>query len=109
MMMPVVPEASTPASTLVQSIVIDLLSVTVPKPPESRQSISPFAAVLEYAPANVLQGAVRLHGLASAPTPETHVRVAWAWAKVAQSSAPAITVTILDTFCMSDSLLKVRR
>jgi len=26
------------------------------------------------APANVLQGAVRLHGLASSPTPETQVR-----------------------------------
>jgi hypothetical protein len=28
------------------------------------------------APAKVLQGAVRLHGLASSPTPETQVRVA---------------------------------
>jgi hypothetical protein len=27
-----------------------------------------------------LQGAVRLHGLASSPTPETQVRVACAWA-----------------------------
>jgi hypothetical protein len=41
-------------------------------------SISPFAAVLEMAPAKVLHGAVRLHGLASSPTPETQVRVAWA-------------------------------
>jgi hypothetical protein len=32
------------------------------------------------APAKVLQGAVRLHGLASSPTPEIHVRVAWALA-----------------------------
>jgi hypothetical protein len=30
------------------------------------------------APAKVLQGAVRLHGLASLPTPDTHVRVACA-------------------------------
>jgi hypothetical protein len=30
------------------------------------------------APANVLQGAVRLQGLASSPTPDTQVRVAWA-------------------------------
>jgi len=35
---------------------------------------------LGIAPANVLQGAVRLHGLASSPTPETHVRVACACA-----------------------------
>jgi hypothetical protein len=34
---------------------------------------------LEIAPAKVLQGAVRLHGLTSSPTPETQVRVAWAW------------------------------
>jgi hypothetical protein len=42
------------------------------------QLISPSAAVFEIAPAKVLQGAVRLHGLASSPTPETHVRDAWA-------------------------------
>src|SRR5882757_5185429 len=54
--------------------------VTVPKPPGSRQLISPAVAVLEIAPANVLQGAVRLHGLTSSPTPETQVRVAWALA-----------------------------
>jgi hypothetical protein len=35
---------------------------------------------LEIAPAKVLQGAVRLQGLTSSPTPETQVRVAWAWA-----------------------------
>jgi hypothetical protein len=33
---------------------------------------------LLIAPANVLHGAVRLHGLASFPTPDTHVRVACA-------------------------------
>src|SRR3954471_12856660 len=59
---------------------IVLLIVTAPKPPGSRQLISPPAAVLEIAPAKVLQGAVRLHGLASSPTPDTQVRVAWAWA-----------------------------
>jgi len=37
--------------------------------------ISPPAAVFEIAPAKVLHGAVRLHGLASLPTPETQVRV----------------------------------
>ncbi|KRD46295.1 hypothetical protein ASE52_16605 [Acidovorax sp. Root275] len=31
------------------------------------------------APANVLQGAVRLQGLASSPTPDTQVRVACAY------------------------------
>ena len=56
-----------------------LVMVTAPKPPGSRTLISPLAAVLEMAPAKVLQGAVRLHGLASSPTPETQVRVAWAW------------------------------
>jgi hypothetical protein len=44
--------------------------------------ISPPEAVFEIAPAKVLQGAVRLHGLASSPTPETQVRVAWPKAAV---------------------------
>jgi hypothetical protein len=52
--------------------------VTAPKPPGSRQLISPLSAVLEMAPAKVLHGAVRLQGLASSPTPETQVRDAWA-------------------------------
>src|SRR5438105_9819287 len=46
-----------------QSIVIDLVIVTAPKPPGSRQLISPLMAVLEIAPAKVLHGAVRLQGL----------------------------------------------
>src|ERR1700756_3544208 len=62
------------------SIVIDFVIVTAPNPPGSRVSISPPAAVFEIAPANVLQGAVRLHGFASSPTPETHVRLACAYA-----------------------------
>jgi len=57
-------------------ILIDFVIVTAPKPPGSSTLISPAAAVFEMAPANVLQGAVRLHGLASSPTPETQVRVA---------------------------------
>jgi hypothetical protein len=61
----------------------DLVIVTAPKPPGSRQLISPPAAVFEIAPAKVLQGAVRLHGLTSSPTPYTQVRVAWAAAGVA--------------------------
>src|SRR5437764_642264 len=70
-----VPETSTPAVTPSQAIVIAFVIVTPPKPPGSRQFISPPAAVFEIAPAKVLQGAVRLHGLASLPTPDTQVRV----------------------------------
>src|SRR5580658_9064532 len=80
MLKPFVPETRTPASTPTHLIAIDLVMVTAPKPPGSRQLISPAAAVLEIAPAKVLQGAVRLQGLASSPTPETQVRVACAWA-----------------------------
>src|SRR5215475_5326911 len=78
-----VPETRTPAVTVLQSMVIDLVIVTPPKPPGSRQSMVPPAAVLEIAPANVLHGAVRLHGLTSSPTPDTQVRVAWALAGAA--------------------------
>jgi hypothetical protein len=53
--------------------------VTVPKPPGSRTLISPSLAVFEIAPAKVLQGAVRLQGFRSSPTPDTQVRL-WAWA-----------------------------
>src|SRR5882757_10825639 len=69
-----------PAVPASQEMVIDLVTVTWPMPPGSRQLISPPAAVLEMAPGNVLHGAVRLHGLASSPAPETQVRVAWALA-----------------------------
>jgi hypothetical protein len=62
------------------SSVIDLVIVTVPKPPGSSASISPPVAVFAMAPGQVLHGAVRLHGLASSPTPETQVRVACACA-----------------------------
>src|SRR3569832_118527 len=77
---PVVSEERIEANVPVPSSVIDLVMVTVPKPPGSSASISPQAAVLEMAPAQVLQGAVRLQGLTSSPTPDTHVREAWAWA-----------------------------
>ena len=73
-----VPETSTPPTKPSHLIVIDLVMVTPPKPPESRQLISPSAAVFEIVPGKVLHGAVRLHGFASSPTPDTHVRVAWA-------------------------------
>src|ERR1044072_4135746 len=78
--MPLPEDTSTPAVPPSQEIVIDLMEVTPPKPPGSRQLISPPAAGLEMAPAKVLQGAVRPDGLASSPTPETQVRVAWALA-----------------------------
>src|SRR5262245_2482194 len=76
MMTPVVPLARMDPNVPVPSSVTDLVIVTAPKPPGSRQSISPGFAVLEIAPANVLHGAVRLPGLTSSPTPETQVRVA---------------------------------
>src|SRR5215471_17273357 len=78
MLMPLVPALRIDANTSWQSIVIDLVMVTAPKPPGSRQLISPLTMVLEMAPAKVLHGAVRLQGLASSPTPDTQVRDAWA-------------------------------
>src|SRR4029450_11408919 len=88
MMTPVVPLARMEPNVPVPSSVTDLVIVTAPKPPGSRQSISPGFAVFEIAPANVLQGAVRLPGLASSPTPETHVRVAIRPCLVRQNSGP---------------------
>src|ERR1700730_11204048 len=80
-LMPLVPATRTLATCPPPpSIVIALVIVTAPKPPGSRASISPPGAVFEIAPANVLQGAVRLQGLASSPTPDTQVRLACAWA-----------------------------
>src|SRR5215213_9407874 len=95
-MMALVPETSTPARVGVASIVIDLVMVTPPNPPGSRALISPPAAVLLIAPANVLQGAVRLQGLASSPTPDTQVRVACPQA--AEPARPRVTARIRDTF-----------
>jgi hypothetical protein len=83
---PLVPATRTDPIVWLQLRVIDLVIVRAPKPPGSRQSISPAGAVLEIAPAKVLQGAVRLHGLASSPALETQVRVACAWAGVAAKS-----------------------
>ena len=76
MLIPLVPEARIEAWVPTPESVIDFVIVTAPNPPGSWASISPPAAVLEIAPAKVLQGAVRLHGLASSPVPETQVRVA---------------------------------
>src|SRR5580704_756932 len=76
---PLVPETRTDATCPPPpSMVSALVIVRAPKPPGSNTSISPPAAVFEIAPAKVLHGAVRLQGLASSPTPDTHVRVACA-------------------------------
>src|SRR6185312_13479615 len=63
-----------PACTTIPLVPLTRTEATWPP----RPSISPPAAVLEIAPANVLHGAVRLQGLASSPTPETQVLLAWA-------------------------------
>ena len=88
-MMPLVPAERMPASVPSPLIVIALVMATAPKLPGSSTDISPRAAVLEIAPANVLHGAVRLQGLASSPTPETQVLVAWACAAEVQSRVAA--------------------
>src|SRR5437764_13699969 len=92
MVIPGTPPDRTEPRVPAQSMVIDLVMVTEPKPPGSRQLISPGDAVFEIAPAKVLQGAVRLHGLTSSPTPETQVRVACALATVEKASAISPTV-----------------
>src|SRR5258708_4823022 len=83
MVMPLAPATTIPPNVPLQSIVIDLLIVRLPKPPGSIQLISPLVSVWEIAAAKVLQGAERLHPnevLLSSPTPDTQVRVAWALA-----------------------------
>src|ERR1700754_3075179 len=98
MLKPLVPLASTDPIVPVQSIVMDLVMVKVPKPPGSRQSISPLINVFEIAPAKVLHGAVRLHGSASLPTPETKVRVAWACAGADNAKAASVVPTTANNF-----------
>jgi hypothetical protein len=82
------------------TIEMDFVIVTAPNPPGSRTLISPLGAVFEMAPAKVLQGAVREHGFASSPTPDTQVRVAWAYEPplltISNASAAIIKVGILD-------------
>jgi hypothetical protein len=80
---------------------MDLVIVTAPKPPGSKQLISPPAAVFEIAPAKVLHGAVRLHGLTSSPTPDTHVRVACACASEAKNTQTANTAKELRASLVS--------
>ena len=71
-----VPLTRAPAVGPRPRMVIDFVIVTPPNPPGSITLISPPAAVFEIDPAKVLHGAVRLHGFASSPTPDTQVRVA---------------------------------
>src|SRR5499426_256081 len=75
--------------------------VTPPNPPGSKQLISPPEAVFEIAPGKVLHGAVRLHGLASSPTPDTHVRVACACASEAKDTQTANTTKALKASLLS--------
>src|SRR6266498_3336009 len=82
-------------SVPVQSIWIAFVIVTAPNPPGSRQLMMPGLAVLEIAPAKVLHGAVRLQGLTSSPTPETHVRVACACASVVMLTINRARIRIL--------------
>src|SRR5678815_1469936 len=101
-MIPFTSDARIEAKVPLPSSVIDLVIVTAPKPPGSNASISPHAAVLEMAPAQVLQGAVRLQGLASSPTPDTHVREAWAWAI---ETVANMKVAIAKTLIVNRNLL----
>src|SRR4029079_10007719 len=64
------------------SRVIDLVTTTLPKLPRSSTDTPPPAVVLTTAPAKVLHGRVRLHGLASSPAADTQGRVARAGAAV---------------------------
>src|ERR1700730_14474161 len=89
-MIPLPALVSTPASKRSEEMVIGLVIVTAPKPPGSRTLISPPDAVLEIAAATVLHGAVRLHGSASLPTPDTQVRVACACATVEKPTTRAV-------------------
>src|SRR5450756_1089135 len=107
MLTPFVPVARMPPITPSHLIVSDFVMVTTPKPPESRQLISPATAVFEMAPAKVLHGAVRLHGLTSSPTPDTHVRVAWAAAGPAVRVESTRTAASLRVF-MVDPRLRQR-
>src|SRR3569623_849215 len=93
-----------PASTLSQMIETACVIVTLPKPPASRQLISPPGRVLASAPVKVLHGAVRLHGLRSSPTPETQVRLACAEAAVL-NSAPARIAAEANEILLNDKVM----
>src|SRR6185436_7327514 len=105
-MTPLTPAARMPASVPSPLIVMDLVMVTAPNPPGSSTEISPHVAVFDIAPAKVLHGAVRLHGLASSPTPDTHVLVACACAIELQNkqithTASKLIVNLIDFITIS--------
>ena len=88
-LIPFVSDPRMEPSTPPPSMVVDLVMVTVPKPSGSSTEMTPAAAVLLIAPAKVLQGAVRQHGLASSPTPMAQVRIACACAPAASPRSDA--------------------
>src|SRR3954467_12109036 len=98
-MMPLTVALRMPANVPSPLMVMPLVIVTAPKPPGSSTEISPLSAVFEIAPANVLHGAVRLHGFASSPTPETQVLVA---------CALAVEAVIVSTDKIRRSLVRKR-
>src|SRR5688500_14353641 len=85
--MPLLAFVRSPAVVPRPEIVSAFEIVMAPHGQGSSTLIAPFAAVFDCAPASVLHGAVRLHGLASSPTPETQVRVAWAEAALGSAAA----------------------
>src|SRR4051794_30747883 len=66
------------------------------------QLMMPLVAVLEIAPAKVLQGAVRLHGSASLPVPATQVRTAWAWAGAEIANRAEVTAAAVSHDLLRD-------
>src|SRR5688572_16983506 len=103
------PDAVMDPSMPPPSMVMLLVMVTAPKPPGSRTLIMPPAAVLLIAPAKVLQGAVRLHGLTSSPTPDTQVRVACALAGATRQSPANRPSNRAKTFMMCPPQVRSRR
>jgi hypothetical protein len=112
-MTPVVPELRTPPEPVaVKSTVIALVIVTAPYPPGSSALISPPSAVLLMAPAVVLHGAVREHGLTSSPTPETQVRVACApagaaMAPVSRQAESSVSAARRSVMVLRESAVRV--
>src|SRR5512139_1260664 len=89
---------------------MDLVTVSVPKPPESTATTSPPARALACATSKVRQGSWALHGFASEPTTETKVRCASAHASTpkrdrtaAASTCLAFIAISLDRGCRRDS------
>src|SRR5437588_12106026 len=81
--------ARAPAVPAAHEMVSEKLMSAPPNWPASRQLISPPGTVTARAAEKVLQGAVRLQGLASSPVPETQVRASCARADEAARSGNA--------------------